>query len=320
MLPGRLLYIIGALVLLTVSCAKTPPKTDETSPRRLPLALVVEDVISGYIRGQVMRNPVGLAVGYRGKLFVCDAGNNRLVRFNDSLVPELDAGGLGSLEGLFNKPGYITVDNGLNVYVSDVVNRRICRLDKDLYYVDAISLIDYDDPLKYGEPSGLAVTDYGEVWMCDYEKSRIAVFSNVGQFDRFVGDFGYSGGQLYHPEKIIRDPSGNFVVCDGDNIRLVVYDDLGNFMREIKNGSLRYPVSVLYEGENAFWVLDGVTGEIYLIDGAGKMLFESGAIIPGAEESLRNPSDMVRLKDGRILVSDTGNNRLLVCRVLYENR
>lgn len=305
---------------MTVSCAKEPPKTGEIAPLSKPLAIVVEDVIAGYVLGQVLRNPVGLAVDYQGKVYVCDAGNNRLVRFSDSLSPEREAGGLGSLEGMFNKPGYITVDNGLNVFISDVANRRISRHNKDLHYVDAISLIDYDDPLKYGEPSGLALTDYGEIWMCDYEKSRIAVFNNVGQFDRFVGDFGYSGGQLYHPEKIIRDPAGNFIVCDGDNIRLVVYDDLGNFVRQIKNGYFQYPVSVLDGGKNAFWVLDGVAGEIFFIDGKGKVLFESGAILPGAEVKLKNPSDMVKLKDGRLLISDSGNNRLLVCRVMYENQ
>jgi len=305
---------------LMVSCAKTPPKTGEIAPLSKPLAIVVEDVIAGLVLGQVLHNPVGLAVDYQGKVYVCDAGNNRLVRFSDSLIPEREAGGLGSLEGLFNKPTYITVDNGLNVFVSDVANRRISRHNKDLHFVDAISLIDYDDPLKYGEPSGLALTEYGEIWMCDYEKSRIAVFNNVGQFDRFVGDFGYSGGQLYHPEKIIRDPAGDFIVCDGDNVRLVVYDDLGNFMRQIKNGYFQYPVSVLDGGKNALWVLDGVGGEIFFIDGKGEVLFESGAILPGAEVKLKNPSDMVKLKDGCLLISDSGNNRLLVCRVIYENR
>jgi len=172
MFSGRLLYIVGAVVLLTVSCAKEPPKTGEIAPLSKPLAIVVEDVIAGYVLGQVLRNPVGLAVDYQGKVYVCDAGNNRLVRFSDSLSPEREAGGLGSLEGMFNKPGYITVDNGLNVFISDVANRRISRHNKDLHYVDAISLIDYDDPLKYGEPSGLALTDYGEIWMCDYEKSH----------------------------------------------------------------------------------------------------------------------------------------------------
>jgi hypothetical protein len=33
---------------------------------------------------------------------------------------------------------------------------------------------------------------------------------------------------------------------------------------------------------------------------------------------LKAPSDIAFLKDGRLLISDTGNHRVLICSVIYE--
>ncbi|MDD5425283.1 MAG: NHL repeat-containing protein [candidate division Zixibacteria bacterium] len=314
------LAVVSAVLFLIFACTRPPQDIADNFPRSQPLALIVEKVISGYMLGQTLRYPVGLAVDYYGKIYVCDAGNNRLLRLADSLVVEREAGGLGSLEGLFNRPSYIAVDNGLNVVVSDVGNSRLCRHDKDMHFVEAIKLLDPDDPLKFGEPSGLALTDYGEIWMCDSEKNRIAVFNNIGQFSRFVGDFGYSGGQLLHPQKIIRNSRNNFIVCDADNRRLVFYDHYGNFVREIKNRDFSYPVAVVTDKSDNLWVLDGATGTVFYMDEKGNTRFQFAAVLPGAQTAMKNPSDLVFLKDGRLLISDSGNNRLLVCRILVETQ
>jgi len=316
----KLVQIIILGLLLISACFKPPADVQENLPTVVPLALLVERQISGLVLGQVLQSPVGLAVDYQGQIYVCDAGNNRLIRFDENLEPQREYGGYGSLEGLFNRPGYIVIDNGLNLMVSDVGNRRLSRHNKNLNYVDEISLIDYDDPLKYGEPSGLALTDYGEVWMCDREKGRIAIFDNIGQFDRFIGEFGYSGGQLLNPEKIIMDDRDNFIVCDAGNRRIAVYDNYGNFSYDISNNIFDYPVAAAVGRDGNLWVVDKTPGLVYLVNRRGEILFETGPSVPGANEPLKNPSDIIILKDGRLIISDSGNHRLLVCRVMFEKQ
>lgn len=282
-----------------------------------PIALLVEREIDGAVMGQRLKNPAGIAVDAAGSVYVVDSGNDRLIKFKANFDPIVETAGFGTQSGLLNRPSFVTIDNELNLWVSDEDNRRLSRFDGQLNYVDEIPYYDSDNPLRFGFPSGIAVTDYGEMWVADWENSYITVFDNQGRFERLVGDFGYSGGQLANPEKIVIDDNDNFIVADGGNQRLVVYDGYGNFSRELMLKNLEYPVSLAVSGEN-YWVLDGVAGKIILIDAEGKVLFTCGPVLIGSKRSLREPTDIVLLENNRLLVSDSGNNRLLVCRILYN--
>ncbi|MFQ6008300.1 MAG: NHL repeat-containing protein [Candidatus Zixiibacteriota bacterium] len=303
---------------LFLSCSHPPKPSFSTDDNpALPAALVVEREISGMILGKPLRYPFGLAVDAGGRVYVSDAGNSRVIKFDPNLKPEREIGGYGAQEGLFDRPSYLTVDRELSLLVSDEGNRRICRYDSYLQFVEALPFYDSEDPLKFGYPSGIALTEYGEVWAADRERNRIVVYDNVGTFDRFVGDFGYPGGQVANPEKIIKDIRGNFIVCDGGNRRLVVYDEYGNFSSEITDESLQYPVAAVSENHH-LWILDSASGKVYHFDSRGKKDFEAGPRLAGTLIDLKEPSDIVLLSSGRLIISDSGNNRLLVCRVIYE--
>ncbi|MFZ5981613.1 MAG: NHL repeat-containing protein [Candidatus Zixiibacteriota bacterium] len=316
----KLVLLLTAGWLLITACSKPPSDIQENAPVAVPLAMLVEREISGTVLGQSLKTPMGITVDYQGQLYVCDAGNNRLLRFDEKFMPQREYGGYGSLEGLFNHPGYIVIDNGLNLWVADVGNRRLSRHNRELNFVDEIKLVDYDEPLKYGEPSGIALTPYGEIWMCDREKGRLAIFDNVGQFDRFIGEFGYSGGQLLQPEKIISDSHDNFIVCDAGNRRIAVYDRYGNFSYDLRNNVFDYPVAAAAGNDGNLWVVDKTAGRVYLVSRRGEILFETGPSIPGVNTPLKNPSDIIVLKDGRLIISDSGNNRLLVCQVMLDKQ
>ena len=177
--------------------------------------------------------------------------------------------------------------------------------------------MDEEDPLKYGEASSVATTDFGELWVVDWEQGKIAVFDNSGRFESFVGDFGYTGGQLNRPEKILSDNDG-FLVCDAGNSRLVQYDGYGNFSRQITNDLFQYPLAAARAGEDGWWVLDGETGQLFFLDSGWKSAFVTGPMLAGSNQPMKKPSDLVILSDGRLLISDSGNNRLLVCRSFVE--
>ena len=184
-------------------------------------------------------------------------------------------------------------------------------------YVDEITLADDDDPLKYGRPSGIAVTDFGEVWMSDVEANRVAVFDNVGQFSRFVGDYGYDGGELLKPQKIDLSKEQLFYVCDAGNRRVAVYDEYGNFEREIYDEALESPQAVATQGR-LVWILDSGRNLVHCFDRAGTLLLTAGPLLTGTDRGLSGPMDIAVHPDGRLIISDTGNNRILVCRVITD--
>jgi len=307
------------ILLLFIACNRPPkPTQDFIRQSKIPEMIIVKKEIKGEILGNRLKQPFGLAIDFKGNIYVSDAGNNRLLRFDSDFKADYEIGGYGSQPGLLNNPSFLICDNGLNVIVSDEGNRRISRYNSQLNFVDETAFYDFDDPLKFGYPSGIAFTSYGELWVADREKNRIAVFNNVGKFEQFYGDYGYPGGQLSSPEKIIYNDK-NFIVCDAGNSRLVVYDNYGNYLKEINNEQFDYPMSAVFDN-NHLWVLDGATGEIFYLAQNGKSLFTIGPSLPGNSIALNAPSDILILPDNRMLIADTGNDRLLVCSIIYENK
>jgi sugar lactone lactonase YvrE len=319
-----LILAMTAAVMLLSGCAGGPGAGEESGEASIapgggvPVAVVVERIIEGEILTKRLKEPVGLAVDFRGVVFVSDAGNHRIIRFNELLDAETEVGGFGSGEGGLDSPSFLMVDNSLNLVVSDVGNRRLARFDNRLHYAGEIKLIDDEDALKYGRPSGLAITDYGEMWYADHEKGCLVVFDNIGQFEKYVGDFGYTGGQLSQPEELVYERlRQQFLVCDAGNGRIIAYDDFGNFEYRFSTGSIEYPIATADGGDSRLWILDGVSGRLGLFDREGGSLFETGPMLAGDDRALSNPSDIALLPDGRLIISDTGNNRLVVCRPFY---
>ena len=306
-----------ALVLFTLVNCKKESRQEEISQSTVSpgmIFLVVEKVVSGMFFEQVFSEPFGLAQSSDGSIFVVDKGTNRVIKFNSEFEPQSQTGGYGLGTETFNSPTYVTIDNALNIYVSDENNRRVARLDLRLNYVDDVKFADEEDPFLFGYPSGIGVTSYGELWIGDRDKNRLCLFNNVGKFDRFVGDFGSREGQLSQPEKIAADPANRFYVCDAGHRRILIYDEYGNFMRKIESGEFDYPMSLAVD-KDFFWILDGGTSSVLLADKNGQILKHFGHILLGERNGLNGPSDIILLEDGRLLISDTANHRLLVCRI-----
>jgi len=315
--------IVLLVWLITAGCGGPKSKTNsEDVHQRLaaaPVGLLVERVIEGELLGLKLGEPSGLAVDFRDHLYVCDVANDRVIRFGSEFRPVADSRGTGSTEGGLNQPTFLTIDNSLNLIVSDAGHSRLLWFDQNLHFVDDLSLHDEADPLKYGRPSGIAVTSFGELWVADWERHQVAIFNNTGQFQNTVGDFGYAGGQLTQPEKILaRQSRDGFLVCDAGNARLVYYDQYGNFVSDLRSPHFEYPIAAVETRNQALWVLDGATGQVSWMSPRGELGFQTGPTLPGNTDALVKPSDIVMTSDGKLLISDTGNNRIVICRPFFE--
>ena len=68
------------------------------------------------------------------------------------------------------------------------------------------------------------------------------------------------------------------------------------------------------------WVLDGASGEVYCFYDYSKLIFRTGPTLQGNVKALKEPSDIAVLADGRLVITDSGNNRILICRVMFESQ
>ena len=317
MITARVISVLVMVMVLTVNCGGPPHRVNPAEIKK-PLAVIVEKEITGIVKGQKLSYPMGVAVDIIGNVFITDTDNNRLIKFSPQLEPILDIGGYGGMPGLFDRPSYLVVDRNLNLAISDEGNKRICRYNSDLVYADDLELKDDEDPLKYGDPSGIAFLDYGEAWVAERSYDRLSVFDNIGEFQQYIGEFGYSGGQLASPEKIYKDKKGDLIVCDAGNSRLVRYDSFGTFIDEISVDGFEYPMALTID-KNYMWVVDGASGKLFCFYDYKTLIFQTGPTLQGSIKALKEPSDIAVLKDGRLIITDSGNNRILICRIMFES-
>jgi hypothetical protein len=315
----HVLLFIAAGALLGSGCGRATLKTQAAiSPQTVPAAVVVDRNLPTTMLDQELSDPVGLARDSAGHVYLCDAGNNRVIEFTDDLLPMRDCCGYGNDLGMLKNPRYVVADGDLGIVVSDADNRRIQRFTPHLDATDQFKLSDMDDPLKYGIPSGLALTADGSYRIADHDRNRLIAMTNVGDFDKFVGDLGERGGQLEKPEKVLVDKEDNVYVCDAGNSRVVIYDRYGNLVRMLSHDLLADPASAVLDRTGNVWVLDRQSTRIFCFTPKGILLTSQPLEILGTEGPLDGPSDLLFLPNGRLLVSDSGNNRLILCKIVYN--
>lgn len=69
--------------------------------------------------------PEGIAADSSGNIYVADTGNNRIRKYNSSLVHQLNWGSAGSADGQFNAPKGMVFDAADRLYVCDSGNNRV---------------------------------------------------------------------------------------------------------------------------------------------------------------------------------------------------
>jgi streptogramin lyase len=305
--------------LFSAGCRPKEGSAGEQKPEHYPLGLNPVKEIGGTILGRKLSQPIGLASDNSGAVYVVDAGNSRLLKFDRDFQPVREAGGYGVAEGLLSGPGYLTLDNNLNLYLPETGNRRISIFDTKLNYVGSIDLTDPDDPLKFGHPAGLVVASYGEIWVADVDNSRLDVFNSVGNFDRFIGGVESSTGYLLNPGGMARDLQGNVLVCDPGNGVVKKFDRYGVYDMEIGGDLLRKPSGIDIDRFGHLWVVDAGVPGIFCFEPHGRLIWSSQDIAAVGHVELKQPRDLTVVADSLLVVSDSGRDCLVIYKILYPD-
>ncbi|CAF1380018.1 unnamed protein product [Rotaria sordida] len=221
---------------------------------------------------QQLSNPNGIVVDQIGTIYVCDEGNNRIVRWvkgakeGTTIIGEgaregiIVAGGQGKGNGLhqLSNPKGIVVDQIGTVYICDSGNNRVMTWVK-------------------GAKEGSIIIG-GEEAALDrpVEDTREGIIVAGGQGN------GNGLHQLSQPNGIVVDELGSIYVCDTNNNRIM------RWLQGAKEGS-----TIIGEGAREGSIAAG---------GQGK-----GSDI----RQLSNPNGIVVDELGTVYVCDSGNNRIM---------
>jgi prepilin-type N-terminal cleavage/methylation domain-containing protein len=203
--------------------------------------------------------PVGIAIDSSGNLWVVDSNNNRVEEFSSSgtFINGLGAGyngisgsigSSGSSNGQFNGPVGIAIDKSGNLWVTDNGNNRVEELNSSGTFLLGIgagyqgvggsigSTGTANGQFNY--PDGIAVDSSGNVWVSDYDNSRVQKFNSSGtylsQLGCASGACSWSGapGALAAPNAIAIDASGNIWVANWGNFNVEEFSSSGTLLQQ----------------------------------------------------------------------------------------
>jgi sugar lactone lactonase YvrE len=286
------------------------------------------------VNSLALSGPKGVAVS--GKLFVADAGNDRVARFGTD----------GSFETSWTVTGVLGVAvSGSTVLVTDGTNVRS-------YSFDGVAGTTWSS----AGAKGIAVDGSGNVWVASnagvvrsYSPAGVLRFTvgagilsdpvalsvaggklyvadaGDGTIKKFSTSFGYSfewgqylntlhDGVEDNPIGVAADLAGNVYVTNTDQDVIQEYDIAGNWIRDIGGtgttfGLLENPQAVAIAPSGVLYVADTTNQRVQRFSAAGAWQAAWGSYGTAAG-MFNNPAGIAIDSSGNVYVADTGNNRI----------
>lgn len=201
--------------------------------------------------------PTGVACDPADNIYVCDFGNRRVRKIDcagniSTIAGTGEEGSSGdggpACRATFREPIGVAADGTGNVFVSDVADQCVRRIDASGIIR---TVADTGRPAHGGDaerqgvratlprscfPEGVAADDAGNVYVADCAGNRLLVVRPAGSVEILAGtgEAGFSGdgdpardALLDHPSDVAVDPSGKLYIADNGNSRIRKIDSAG---------------------------------------------------------------------------------------------
>jgi len=169
--------------------------------------------------------PRGIAVDARGRVFVADTGNKRILVYDADGNFVMQIGSEGLSIGQFEEPVGLAIDTRGYLYVADTWNQRIQVFAPSEDGKSFSPLLQWEIAGWYGESLDnkpyIAVDNQGHIFVTDPESYRVLEFTANGGFIRTWGEYGNGAGNFGLATAISVDAEGRVWVSDAANNRLM---------------------------------------------------------------------------------------------------
>ncbi len=228
----------------------------------------------------------GIAVAADGTVFLADRDNCVIWKFSPDGSIVTRFGSKGQEPGQLLDPWGLVIDGDGNLWVSDRGNHRLQKTDQNGNLLLTVGIAG-SDPGKFNAPSGLAVDPAGNIWVADADNNRLQQFATDGTFMQTIGAVGTGDGEFNYPNGVAISATGDIYVADTDNNRIQRLDSSGNAL--------------------GWWGLDNLGSTAWHAPGSGRTGVKGTALW-----QFSSPTSLCFDAGGKLLVADTGNNRLQV--------
>ena len=255
--------------------------------------------------------PWGVAVNERNEIAVTDCSNNRVQIFSCNGKFIRSFGKKGVKKGEFKDPSGIAYLNNGNIVVADSSNDRLQIFTERGEYLAQIGSEEIPDH-QFNSPMGLSVDNDGNIIVADSNNKLIKIFTPSGQFLRkFGGEY-----LLVDPFHCIQKDQ-YFIVSDNGDHCIKVFNTEGDFLYKFGNigkgdGEFVEPYCLSVDKAEHLMVCDYANDIVQVLDLSGKFITKIRVPYGGEVEPFELPTSTAVLTDGRIVLTDFYNDRVLI--------
>lgn len=264
-------------------------------------------------KDRLLVNPIDLAIGNDGTIYVTDSDNNRIQAFAPSGEFKFQFGKLGKKEGELSYPVGIVTDSKQNLYIVEALNQRISVFDPQGKFLKFLTMSDKNSPVK--SPTAIAIDSNDQLYVIDKQDQKVKKLSPDGELLMAFGGYGKNKGKFQYPLGIAVNARCDIIVSDTGNGRVQVFDPAGTALATI-GGYFDTPSGVSFDQQNNLYITDPVNCKVIIAPYRGE---QKGTIgdMGVATDSLYVPEG-IEVKNDRLYVADKGNNRIVIYKILYK--
>lgn len=232
-----------------------------------------------------LKYPKGVALDPHGNLYIPDAGNNRIQRFDEAGSPMGPLGAVGEGPGQFSFPCDVDIDDAGVIYVADTYNCRIQKLTPQGVLLVSIGEETGTEggsgprSVVLDEPLAVTVDLDGNIFVADTNNHRLLKFDADGAPLLELGEAGEGRRQFSYPSDVRVQADGTIYVADMDNSRVQEFDARGRALAQFALQMEEMGVGggdIAVDSEGGVWMCDYLKHIVARVE-----LFESPSAEPG---------------------------------------
>jgi DNA-binding beta-propeller fold protein YncE len=190
-------------------------------------------------------------------------------------------------EGLFGvRPHSLRVDHDGNIWVADGSTHIVVKLDQQGKVLMTLGTKGqagaWDEAAGtrlFNQPNDVAIGNNGAIFIVQGHTPgangdpRVFKLDKDGKFIKSWGGKGTAPGKFDVAHSVVIDPKGLLWVTDRENQRIQLFDQDGNYVREVKYAGLPCAIEI---GRENIYMVNGFAGQILKLDLDGKVLAAVG--------------------------------------------